>query len=91
MRWMHFLLPLLLLISSLAFGQKQYTEGACLLLQQQADRFAGQPNSRNYQDARRELNNHCQNPLPAPDKELNLTNIPVKTITVGKTKNAATT
>ncbi|MCB5213585.1 NERD domain-containing protein [Rheinheimera aquimaris] len=74
-----------------AFSQKQYTEGACLLLQQQADRFAGQPNSRNYQDARRELNNHCQNPIPAPDKELNLTNIPVKTITVGNTKNTAAT
>ena len=91
MRWMRFTLLLLLLISPFCFAQQQYTEGACLLLRQQADRFAGQPNSRNYQDARRELNNHCQNPLPAPDKELNLTNIPVKTITVGNTKNTATT
>ena len=89
MRWMRFTLPLLLLLSPLAFGQKQYTEGACLLLQQQADRFAGQPNSRNYQDARRELNNHCQNPMPAPAKELNLSNIPAKTITIGSTKNAS--
>ncbi|MGP9800021.1 nuclease-related domain-containing protein [Rheinheimera sp. NSM] len=75
MRWMRFTLPLLLFISPLAFGQKQYTEGACLLLQQQTERFFGQPNSRNYQDARRELNNHCQNPIPAPTHQLNLTNI----------------
>lgn len=91
MRWMRSAFLLLLIISPTCFAQKQYTEAACLLLQQQADRFAGQPNSRNYQDTRRELNNHCQNPLPAPDKELNLTNIPVKTITVGNTKNTAAT
>lgn len=91
MRWMCFTFLFLLLISPTCFAQQQYSVGACLLLQQQADRFAGQPNSRNYQDARRELNNHCQNPIPAPAKELNLTNIPDKTITVGKTKNAATT
>ncbi|WP_134052213.1 MULTISPECIES: nuclease-related domain-containing protein [Rheinheimera] len=91
MRWMRFTFLFLLLISPSCFAQQQYTEGACLLLQQQAERFAGQPNSRSYQDARRELNNHCQNPLPAPAKELNLTNIPLKTITVGNTKNTATT
>lgn len=87
MRWMPFSLLFLLLISPICFAQKQYTEGECLLLQQQADRFAGQPNSRNYQDARRELNNHCQNPIPAPTKELNLSNVPSKTITIGTTKN----
>ena len=58
MRWMRFTFLFFLLISSTCFAQQQYTETACLLLQQQADRFAGQPNSHNYQDARRELNNH---------------------------------
>jgi len=40
MRWMRFTLPLLLLNSPLAFGQKQYTEGACLLLQHQMVQFS---------------------------------------------------
>ncbi|HSG51513.1 MAG TPA: hypothetical protein VLA40_05355 [Rheinheimera sp.] len=62
MRRMRFTLLFLLLISPTCFAQQQYTEAACLLLQQQADRFAGQPNSRTYLDTRRELNNHCQNP-----------------------------
>jgi len=53
MRWMRFTLPLLLLISPLAFGQKQYTEAACLLLQHQMVQFAHQPNSHNYQSAKR--------------------------------------
>ncbi|MBU1312053.1 MAG: NERD domain-containing protein [Gammaproteobacteria bacterium] len=78
MRWMRFTLPLLLLISPLAFGQKQYTEGACLLLQHQMVQFAAQPNSHNYQSAKREVDNHCQNPIPAPEHELNLTNAPAK-------------
>ena len=84
MRWMRFTLPLLLLISPLAFGQKQYTEGACLLLQHQMVQFAAQPNSHNYQSAKREVDNHCQNPIPAPVKDLVLSNVPAKTITVGK-------
>mgnify|MGYP006167109469 CR=1 FL=1 len=65
MRWMRFTLPLLLLISPLAFGQKQYTEAACLLLQHQMVQFSAQPNSHNYQSAKREVDNHCQNPIPA--------------------------
>lgn len=64
MRWMRFTLPLLLLISPLAFGQKQYTEGACLLLQHQMAQFSHQPNSHNYQSAKREVDNHCQNRIP---------------------------
>ncbi|MDP5137794.1 nuclease-related domain-containing protein [Rheinheimera baltica] len=87
---MRFTLPLLLFISPLAFGQKQYTEGACLLLQHQMAQFAHQPNSHNYQSAKREFDNHCQNPIPAPVKDLVLTNIPAKPITVGGVKNTVT-
>jgi len=91
MRWMRFTLPLLLLISPLAFGQKQYTEGACLLLQHQMVQFLAQPNSHNYQSAKRAFDNHCQNPIPAPVKDLVLTNIPAKPVTVGSAANAVTT
>ncbi|GAB2907436.1 nuclease-related domain-containing protein [Rheinheimera gaetbuli] len=91
MRWMRFTLPLLLLISPLAFGQKQYTEGACLLLQHQMVQFANQPNSHNYQSAKRESDNHCQNPIPAPVKDVVLTNIPAKPVTVGSVAKAVTT
>ncbi|KUM53297.1 nuclease-related domain-containing protein [Rheinheimera sp. EpRS3] len=91
MRRMRFTLPLLLLTSPLAFGQKQYTEGACLLLQHQMVQFSAQPNSHNYQSAKREVDNHCQNPIPAPVKNLVLTNIPAKPITVGNVKNNVTT
>ena len=90
MRWKRFSLPLLL-ISPLAFGQKQYTEGACLLLQHQMAQFAHQPNSHNYQSAKREVDNHCQNPIPAPVKDVVLTNIPAKPVTVGSVKNTVTT
>jgi type IV secretory pathway VirB2 component (pilin) len=91
MRWMRFILPLLLLISPLAFGQKQYTEGACLLLQHQMVQFSAQSNSHNYQSAKHAFDNHCQNPIPAPVKDLVLTNTPAKTITVGSVKNTVTT
>lgn len=91
MRWMRFILPLLLLISPLAFSQKQYTEGACLLLQHQMAQFAHQPNSHNYQSAKHEFDNHCQNPIPAPVKDLVLTNVPAKPVAVGSVKNTVTT
>ncbi|MDX5405453.1 MAG: NERD domain-containing protein [Chromatiaceae bacterium] len=91
MRWMRFTLPLLLLCSPQAFGQKQYTEAACLLLQHQMAQFSHQPNSQNYQSAKREVDNHCQNPIPAPVKDLVLTNIPAKPITVSSVKNTVTT
>lgn len=90
MRWMRFTLLLLLVISPLAFGQKQYTEAACLLLQHQMTQFANQPNSHNYQSAKREVDNHCQNPIPAPVKDVVLTNIPAKPITVSSVKNTVT-
>ena len=88
MRLMRFTFLFLLLISPKCFAQQQYTEAACLLLQQQADRFAGQPNSRTYLDTRRELNNHCQNPIAAPVRELSLTNVPAKTTAVTPVKAA---
>ena len=91
MRWMRFTLPLLLLISPLAFGQKQYTEAACLLLQHQMVQFSAQLNSHKYQSAKREFDNHCQNPIPAPVKDLVLTNIPAKPITVGSVKSTVGT
>lgn len=94
MRWMRFtlpLLPLLLLISPLAFGQKQYTEGACLLLQHQIAQFSAQPNSHNYQSAKRAFDNHCQNPTPAPVKDVVLTNTPAKAVTVGSVKSTEPT
>lgn len=91
MRWMRFTLPLLMLISPLAFGQKQYTEGACLLLQHQMVQFSAQPNSHNYQSAKRAFDNHCQNPIPAPVKDLVLTNIPAKPVAVASAKNTVTT
>lgn len=78
MHWIHFTLLLLMLISPLAFAQKQYTEGACLLLQHQMVQFSAQPSSHNYRSAKREFDNHCQNPIPAPVKDLVLSNIPAK-------------
>ena len=88
MRLMRFTFLFLLLISPKCFAQQQYTEAACLLLQQQADRFAGQPNGSTYLDTRRQLNNHCQNTIPTPERELNLTNAPAKTNSVTPTKAA---
>ncbi|MEO3877163.1 nuclease-related domain-containing protein [Rheinheimera fenheensis] len=90
MRWMRFTVPLLLLFSPMAFGQKQYTEAACLLLQHQMVQFSHQPNSHNYQSAKREVDNHCQNPIPAPLKDIVLTNIPAKPVTVSSVKNTVT-
>ena len=91
MRWMRFTLPLLLLTSPLVFGQKQYTEAACLLLQHQMVQFSHQPNSHNYQSAEREVDNHCQDPIAAPVKDVMLTNIPAKPVTVSSVKNTVTT
>jgi hypothetical protein len=78
MRWMLFTLPLLLLISPLAFGQQQYSAAACILLQQQIERFSHQPQLSSYQDSKRQFAKHCQNPIPALDKPLVLTNILAK-------------
>ncbi|MAD73647.1 MAG: hypothetical protein CML20_02385 [Rheinheimera sp.] len=78
MRCWLFTLLLLLFGSSLAYGQQQYSEAACILLQQQIDRFSSQPQLSTYQDSKRQFDKHCQNPIAAPDKPLVLTNIPAK-------------
>lgn len=91
MRYWLYTLSLLLLSSPLAFGQQQYTEAACILLQQQIDRFSGQPQLSTYQDTKRQFAKHCQNPIPAPDKPLVLTNIPAKPVKLTNSSQTATT
>lgn len=71
-------LSLLLLSSPLAYGQQQYSEAACILLQQQIERFSGQLQLSTYRDSKRQFDKHCQNPITAPDKPLVMTNIPAK-------------
>ena len=61
-------------------AQQQYNEATCLLLQQQIDRFVAQPENRHYRQAKRDFNQHCQNPIAAPAKPLVLSNVPTKTI-----------
>jgi hypothetical protein len=65
MRWMQYTLLLLLLICTQAIAQ-QYSSGACLLLQQQIDRFASQPQNANYRNARREYDKYCLKPVSKP-------------------------
>jgi len=81
---MRVLLSVVLLLFAVSsqntFAQQQYTEATCLLLQQQIDRFAAQPESRHYLQAKREFNLHCQNPLVAPAKQAVLTNMPIKPV-----------
>jgi len=57
------ILILLLVVSPLGYGQQQYSEGACILLQQQADRFAHQPQNSNYRSAMREYDKYCRKPV----------------------------
>ncbi|MBV2129138.1 nuclease-related domain-containing protein [Arsukibacterium indicum] len=82
MRCWRLTLSLLLLSAPLAYGQPQYSEAACILLQQQIERFSHQPQLSTYQDSKRQFDNHCQNPLPAPTHDLVLTNIPAKPVTL---------
>ncbi|WP_372627453.1 nuclease-related domain-containing protein [Arsukibacterium sp.] len=65
MRWMSFFLPLLLLISVQASGLQQYSEGACILLDQQVQRFSSQPQSSNYRNAKSEYDKKCLRPTRA--------------------------
>ena len=60
MRWMRFLLILPLLLS-IELAAQQYSDGACLLLQQQIDRFSEQRSNPNYRSARREYDKYCLN------------------------------
>ena len=93
---------LLLAFSPLGYGQQQYSEGACILLQQQADRFAHQPQNRNYRSAKREYDKYCRKPVaprpvatnsnPAPIANNIAVAVPVKqaTIPAAATPAAAT-
>lgn len=72
------------------FAQQQYTEATCLLLQQQIDRFAAQPENQHYRQAKRDFNQHCQNPIAAPTKPLVLSNVPTKTIAPSTVASSAT-
>ena len=56
------ILSLLLMVSPLAYSQQQYSEGACILLAQQIDRFSQQKQSSNYRSARREYDRFCLQP-----------------------------
>ena len=56
------ILSLLLMVSPSAYSQQQYSEGACILLQQQIDRFSQQKQSSNYRSARREYDRFCLQP-----------------------------
>lgn len=58
---------LLLLLSPLLFAQQRLSEGACILLLQQTDRFSQQKQSSNYRNAKREYDLYCQ-PVAQPAK-----------------------
>ena len=64
MRYLLFTLTLLLIPIPLA-AQQQYTDGACILLQQQIDRFSQQRQNGNYRSAKREYDRFCQKPVQA--------------------------
>lgn len=64
MRYLLFTITLLLVSLPLA-AQQQYTDGACILLQQQIDRFDQQRQNSNYRSAKREYDRYCQKPVQA--------------------------
>ncbi|WP_213999211.1 NERD domain-containing protein [Arsukibacterium sp.] len=69
MRWMRYFLPLLLLTAVQALGQQQYSEGACILLDQQVQRFSHIPQSSSYRNAKSEYDRNCNKPKrPVPAK-----------------------
>lgn len=55
----------LLIVSPSVLAQQQYSEGACILLQQQIDRFSQQRQNSNYRSARREYDRYCSKPVQA--------------------------
>jgi hypothetical protein len=65
MRWMRYFLPLLMMISVQASALQQYSEGACILLDQQVQRFSQQPQSSNYRNAKSEYEKKCRRPTRA--------------------------
>ncbi len=66
MRWQCRLLLLLILCSNVMAQSPtyaQYSESACLLIADQVQRFAQQPNLPSYQDALKNYRRHCQQPV----------------------------
>ena len=69
MHWVRYLLPLLILIAVQAVGQQRYSEGACILLDQQVQRFSHMPQSSSYRNAKSEYDKNCNRPQrPVPPK-----------------------
>lgn len=64
MRYLLFIMPLLF-VSLPLLAQQQYSDGACILLQQQIDRFSQQRQNSNYRNAKREYDRYCQQPVQA--------------------------
>ncbi|WP_333606665.1 nuclease-related domain-containing protein [Arsukibacterium sp.] len=69
MRCLLLIISLFLLSLPLAYGQQQYTEGACILLHQQMQRFSHIPQSSSYRNAQREYDRFCRKPAPATPAE----------------------
>uniref|UniRef100_UPI004048D36F nuclease-related domain-containing protein n=1 Tax=Rheinheimera sp. TaxID=1869214 RepID=UPI004048D36F len=91
MRWSFCILVLLVLSLPGAFGQQQYTEGACILLQQQIDRFSHQKQNSNYRNAKSEYERFCRKPVSALQRQTTPTNNSAQTNATQPTKaeNAA--
>ena len=93
MRWSFYILVLLVLSLPGAFGQQQYTEGACILLQQQIDRFSHQKQNSNYRNAKSEYERFCRKPVSALQRQATPTNNSAQTNvaqpTTGKAENTA--
>ena len=74
MRCTFYILLLFVLSLPKAFGQQQYTEGACILLQQQIDRFSHQKQNSNYRNAKNEYERFCRAPISALQRQATPTN-----------------
>ena len=74
MRCTFYILLLFVLSLPMAFGQQQYTEGACILLQQQIDRFSHQKQNSNYRNAKNEYERFCRAPISALQRQATPTN-----------------
>lgn len=90
MRYLLFTITLLLVSLPLA-AQQQYTDGACILLQQQIDRFDQQRQNSNYRSAKREYDRYCLKPVQAvPRGSQARQAVPVNTTTAEPEQNAYT-
>ncbi|QBL10450.1 NERD domain-containing protein [Rheinheimera sp. D18] len=63
MRYLLLALSLLIFVSPQVYSQQQYTEGACIMLQQQIDRFSHQKQNSNFVSATREYEKFCRKPV----------------------------